>query len=137
MGDGVENGRARWERAREQRARTGETDEDGRRTRTSAADKGRRGAGWVVARTGGEDKDRQPRRKSPPLIKPLCGPPTRAVVRQRPLPAHHQRASDSGCRRRTTNAAAIAEAIAAASLASEIAAAAASDFEWVDIDNNY
>ena len=129
MRDGVENGRAQW--AREQLTRTGKTDKAGRRTRTSAADKGRRGAGWVVARTGGEDKDGQPRRKSPPLIKPLCGRPTRAVVRQRPLPVHHQRASDSGRRRRTTNAAAIAEAIAAASLAAKIAAAA-SDFERVD-----
>ena len=63
MGDGVKNGRARW--AREQRARTGEADEAGRRTRTSAADKGRCGAGWVVARTGGKDKDGQPRRKIP------------------------------------------------------------------------
>ena len=129
MRDGVKNGWARW--TREQRARAGETDEAGQRTRTSTADKGRRGAGWVVARTGGKDKDGQPRRKSPTLLKPLCGRPTRAVVRQRPLPAHHQRAYDSSRRRRTTNAAAIAEAIAAASLAAEIAAAA-SDFERVN-----
>ena len=129
MRDGVENGRALW--AREQLARIGKTDEAGQRTRTSAADKGGRGAGWVVARTGGEDKDGQPRRRSPPLLKPLCGRPTRAVVLQRPLPVHHQRASDSGRRRRTTNSAAIAEAITAASLAAEISAAA-SDFERVD-----
>ena len=87
----------------------------------TAREDGRDGQGRAASKNGCGGQGRARR-----------GRQTRAVLRQRPLPAHHRRASASGRRRRTANAAAIAEAIAAASLAAEIAAAAASDFERVD-----
>ena len=104
-GDGQGKGGAR--RTRPRRTRTGAADnaaahKDGRggqgragaaskdkATRAAAGEDRRMGTGWVVARTGGKEKDRQPRLKSPPLLKPPCGRQTRAVVRQRLLLAHH------------------------------------------------
>ena len=93
-------GRARQTRpgdgqGRVRRTRAGAASKD-KATRVAGGEDRRMGTGWVVARSGGEEKDGKPQLKSPPLLKPPCGRQTRAVVRQRPLPAHHQRGRNCG-----------------------------------------
>ena len=78
-------GQGRGAQGRARRTRAGAAAK-GKATRAAGGEDRRMGTGWVVARTGGEEKDGRPRRKSPPCSIHHRGRQTRAVVRQRPLP---------------------------------------------------